>query len=320
MTHPGSIPRVVAVTGAAGYIGARLVRHLADRPEVERIVAVDRRPLAFDHPKITALQQDILEPLDRAFVEHRVEALVHLAFVIRQQRRRKLSHHVNVDGTDSVLRAAAAAQVRRLVYLSSATVYGALADNPQPLTEDSRARPTPNFHYAWDKREAERAFEGYASDHPEAVVSTLRGSIVMGASADNSITQALSRPVLIGVRGHDPGIQFTHDEDLVALLWRFVAEAHPGVYNVAGPGVVRWSELGRMARKRIVWLPAWLAYGITDLSWALRIQSDAPSAGLDYVRWPWAVSTDKLERELGFAFTHTSKQALAAWLGLDAAD
>lgn len=310
------MPRVVAVTGAAGYIGAMLVRHLAEQPEVERIVAVDRQPLAFDHPKVIALQQDILEPLDQAFVEHRVEALVHLAFVIRQQRKRELSHYANIDGTDSVLRAAAAAQVRRLVYLSSATVYGALPDNPKPLTEASRARPSPNFHYAWDKREAERAFEGYAKDHPEAEVSVLRASIVMGTGAENPITQALSRPMLVGVRGDDPSMQFTHDEDLVALLWRFVSEAHAGVYNVAGPGIVRWSELGRMARKRIVWLPAWLAYGITDLSWALRIQSDAPSAGLDYVRWPWVVSTEKIERELGLEFKHTSEQALRAWLGL----
>lgn len=317
MTQRPPIPKVIAVTGASGYIGARLVRHLAEQPEVERVLAVDLRPLPFQHAKVTEVRQDILEPLDQVFVEHRVEALVHLAFIIRQQRRRQLSHHVNIDGTESVLRAASAAQVRRLVYLSSATVYGALPANPQPLTEEAHARPSPNFHYAWDKREAERFFEQYSNEHPEADVSTLRGSIVMGAGAENSITQALSRSLLVGVRGDDPGLQFTHDEDLVALLWRFVSEPLPGVYNVAGPGEVRWSELARMAHKRIAWLPAWLAYGVTDLAWALRIQSDAPSAGLDYVRWPWVVSTEKLERELGYEFKHTSEQALHAHLGTD---
>ena len=305
---------MVAVTGAAGYIGDRLVRRLVQEDAVEKVVATDIRPLRFAHPKVVAIQQDILEPFERAFVEHRVEALVHLAFVIRQQRRRELSHHANVDGTDNVLRGAEAAQVRRVVYLSSSTVYGALRDNPQPLTEASRARPSPNFHYGWDKREAERGFDAYALDHEDATVSILRGAIVMGPNAENSITQALAKPLLVGVRGSDPGLQFLHEDDLVELLWRFVAEPHPGVYNVAAPGAVRWSELGRLARKRIVWLPAWLAYGVTDLAWLLRIQSDAPSPGLDYVRWPWAVSTERLEHELGYEFRHTSHEALEAYL------
>lgn len=314
MTQSHSIPRVVAVTGAAGYIGDRLVRRLVQESAVEKVVATDIRPLRFENPKVVAIQQDILEPFERAFVEHRVEALVHLAFVIRQQRRRELSHHVNVDGTDNVLRGAGAAQVRRVVYLSSSTVYGALRDNTQPLTEASRARPSPNFHYGWDKREAELAFSAYALNHDDAIVSILRSAIVMGPNAENSITQALAKPLLVGARGNDPGLQFLHENDLIELLWRFVAEPHPGVYNAAAPGTVRWSELGRLARKSIVWLPAWLAYGVTDLAWLLRIQSDAPSPGLDYVRWPWAVSTERLERELGYAFRHTSQEALEAYL------
>ena len=68
------------------------------------------------------------------------------------------------------------------------------------------------------------------------------------------------------------------------------------------------------ARRRIAWLPSWAAYGLTDLAWLLRLQSDAPSAGLDYVRWPWAVSTAKLERELGYTFRYDARQALEAWL------
>ena len=314
MPQPPAVPKVVAVTGAAGYVGDRLVRRLAQEDAVEKVLATDLQPIRFEHPKVVALQQDIGEPFERAFVEHRVEALVHLAFVIRQQRRRELSHRVNVDGADNVLRGAGAAQVRRVVYLSSSTVYGALRDNPQPLTEESRVRPTPSFHYGWDKREAELAVRAYAIDREDVVASILRGAIVMGPNAENAITQALSKPLLVGVRGSDPGLQFLHEDDLVELLWRFVAEPHPGVYNAAAPGVVPWSELGRLAGKRIVWLPAALAYGMTDLAWLLRLQSDAPSPGLDYVRWPWAVSTERLERELGYAFRHTSREALEAWL------
>lgn len=93
-----------------------------------------------------------------------------------------------------------------------------------------------------------------------------------------------------------------------------MAEPHPGTYNVAGPGGVRWSELARLAKRRLVWLPAAVAYPLTQLIWWLRQQSDAPRAGLDWVRYPWAVSTERLERELGYRFRHTSQEALLSYL------
>ncbi len=314
MAESGAVPKVVAVTGAAGYLGSRLVRRLVAEPQVERVFATDAQPPPYELDKVAYYEQDLLDPLAAAFVEHRVEALVHLAFVIRQQRSRGASHRVNVDGADHVLAAAAQAGVERVVHLSSSTVYGAQPGNPAELDEDAPARPSASFHYAWDKREAERAFEDYAREHPDAAVSILRSCIVMGPSARNSITQALSKPLLVGVRNADPPIQFVHEDDLMEVLWRFITEAHRGVFNVAAPGAARWSEVGRMARRRIVWLPSWAAYGLTDLAWLLRLQSDAPSAGLDYVRWPWAVSTAKLEREVGYAFRYDSRQALEAWL------
>ena len=309
----GAVPKVVAVTGAAGYVGSRLVRRLAAEPQVERVFATDARPPPYELDKVVYYEQDLLDPLADAFAEHQVEALAHLAFVMRQQRRRGASHRVNVDGAYHVLAEAAEAGVERVVHLSSSTVYGAQPDNPAALTEDAPARPSASFHYAWDKREAERAFEEYARERPDAAASILRCCIVMGPSARNSITQALSKPLLVGVRNADPPIQFVHEDDLTEVLWRFIAEARPGVFNVAAPGAVRWSEVGRTARRRIAWLPSWAAYGLTDLAWALRLQSDAPSAGLDYVRWPWAVSTAKLEREVGHAFRYDAREALGAW-------
>ncbi|MDE2765995.1 MAG: NAD-dependent epimerase/dehydratase family protein [Chloroflexota bacterium] len=313
MAMNGAVPKVVAVTGAAGYLGSRLVRRLAAEPQVERVFATDARPPPYELDKVVYYEQDLLDPLAEAFAEHQVEALAHLAFVIRQQRRRGVSHRVNVDGADHVLAAAAQVGVERVVHLSSSTVYGAQPSNPAELTEDAPARPSASFHYAWDKREAERAFEEYARERPCAA-SILRCCIVMGPSARNSITQALSKPLLVGVRNADPPIQFVHEDDLIEVLWRFISEPHPGVFNVAAPGAVCWSEVGRMARRRIAWLPSWAAYGLTDLAWTLRLQSDAPSAGLDYVRWLWAVSTAKLEREVGYAFRYDARQALEAWL------
>ena len=315
-TPTASVPQVVAVTGASGYIGERLVDRLVHAGGIRQVIGVDLRPTAFEHEKLVSLQQDITEPLDSTFRRYRVEAVVHLAFVLRQLRSRRESHRVNVGGASNVLWACEAAGVKRIVLMSSSTVYGAHPDNVAPLTEEAPLRPPKGFSYARDKAECEWFYNHYLEQREGTELSILRGCVVMGPNAENFVTRALSRPVLVGVGKQDPPMQFLHEDDLIEVLWRFVSEPHPGTYNVAGPGSVPWSDVVRMAGKRLVRFSAPMAYAITNLTWALHLQSDAPAAGLDFIRWPWLVSTERLERELGYAFEHTSLDAVQSHFGV----
>jgi UDP-glucose 4-epimerase len=309
------VPRVVAVTGASGYIGERLVERLLSEEGVQQVLGIDLRPSALKHDKLISIEQDITATLDTLFRDQRVEAVVHLAFVLRQLRDRAESRRINVGGASNVLWACEEAGVRRIVLLSSSTVYGANPDNQELLTEEAELNPSAAFTYAADKALTESYFRRYRDQHVETDVSILRSCVVMGPSAQNFITGALDKPVLIGIGRADPPMQFLHEDDLIDLLWRFVSESRPGVFNVAGAGTVRWSELVRAARKRLIPLPAPLAYGLTAVAWHLRLQSDAPSAGLDFIRWPWTVGTAKVEAELGYRFQHSSRDALQAYLG-----
>jgi UDP-glucose 4-epimerase len=233
-----------------------------------------------------------------------------LAFVLRQLRSKKESVRVNVAGASNVLWACEAAGVKRIVLLSSSTVYGAHADNPDEMTEEAPVNPPKGFNYAVEKSIVETYFRRHLEQHEGLELSILRSCVVMGPNANNFITDALNKPLLIGVGNTDPPMQFLHEEDLVNVLWRFVSEAHSGIYNVAGLGTVRWSELAKMAHKRFRRFSPKVAYGLTNLTWAMHIQNDAPGVGLDFIRWPWVVSTDKLEQELGFPLKHSSRQAL----------
>ena len=213
-----------------------------------------------------------------------------------------------------MLRACASAAVGRVVLMSSATVYGPRPDNPYELTEDAPLHPPAGFAYAEDKAACEALFRTFAEQRPEACVSILRGCVVMGPNAANFITAALDKPLLIGVCGDDPAMQFVHEDDLAEVLVRFATEPHPGVYNVAGPRSVRWSKVASLAGKRLIRLPPRLAYGLTGIAWRARAQSDAPAVGLDFIRWPWTVSTVKLTVETGYVCKHTSREALDAYL------
>lgn len=315
MTSSPAIPRSIAVTGAAGYIGRRLVERLLADDTVERVIAADVRPAPLAHSKLTYLRQDISAPLEVAFRDAGVEAVVHLAFVLRQTRKRAESRRVNVEGMANVLRACGAVGAMRLVLMSSSTIYGPHSDNAALITEDQPLRPPARFDYAVDKADCEALCREYGSKHPESVLTILRGCVVMGPNAKNFITAALDKPVLIGVRGADPPMQFLHEDDLVHVLWECLRGTYPGVFNIAGPGEVRWSEIVRLAGKPMISFPEPLAYGLTNATWCLHLQNDSPGVGLDFIRWPWTVSTAKLEREFGYAFRYTSQEALGSYLG-----
>ena len=302
----------VAVTGAAGSIGARLVESLAASDDVDTVVALDARPIDITHPKVVVYQRDISQPLEDIFKQHRVTSVVHLAFQLKPGRNRGAGRRINVGGTARVLRSSQAADVGHILYLSSTTVYGAHPDNAVPLTEDSRVRPVRGFQYAEDKAATELLLQAYGSDYPDIRITMLRGCVVMGPHSDNFITKAFSKPLLVKIRGADPQMQFIHEDDLRNVLELCLKAKFPGVYNVAGDDTVPYSHIAHVAGRRSFSVPAALLYPLTQASWQLRLQSDSPSCGLDMIRWPWVASIEKLQQETGFTPRYTSQQALEA--------
>ena len=301
--------RRVAVTGAAGYVGAGLVRRLEREAQVEGMLAIDvREPAEPFGPKVTSLRRDVLSSLGGVFSEHGVQAVAHLAYVVKAGHRRRAARRVNVDGIASVLAACEEAAVRRVVYLSSATVYGAHADNAERLTEGVTPRPIEGFPYSEDKLEAERLVLEFASRNPSSEATILRACPVLGPRADNDVAGGYLKPFLVGALGHDPPMQFLHEQDMSEVLARCVLRPAPGVYNVAGDGAIRWSEAARLLGRPLIKLPWLVLYTLTAAAWALRIQSDSPAAGLNLVRYPWTVSTEKARRELRVRFRHTSRE------------
>ena len=280
-------------------------------------MAIDRRPAVVPASgKVSFFQMDVLQRLGDLFRERGVDTLIHLAFVLRPGRNREASQRVNVSGASNVLDACAVAGVRRVVYLSSATVYGAHPDNPPLLTENSPVRPAFGFQYAWDKALAEGIFDRYAADNRDSRVAALRSCVVMGPGAENFITQAFAKPFLVAVRGYDPPLQFVHEDDLMELMVMAARDDDMlGVYNVAGRGGVPYSEMVRMSGKRLLGVPSPLLYPLVQGAWTLRLQDDSRAAGLDYIRYPWNVDTARVERETGFQFRYTSREALGAYFG-----
>ena len=307
-------PLRVAITGASGYIAGRLIRKLQNCSSVSHILAADvRPPITQFSDKVTFETWDVTESRPDIFSSHRIDAVIHLAYILNPARRKTHARRVNVTGTDNVLQASREAGVKHVVYLSSTSVYGAHADNPALLTETDPIRPVEGFQYSQDKVAAESRLLDFAQRSPDAIVTILRTCPVVGPNASNFIANAFKKPVLPAIGSADPPMQFLHEDDMVLTLARCLKLRPRGVYNVAGDGTIRWSEVVSVMERPLIRLPTPIWYFLTSAAWHLRIQDDSPACGLGFIRYRWTASAEKIKAELGIEFRHTSWSAWEAY-------
>ena len=180
----------ILVTGGAGYIGSHTCVELLHRGE--DVVALDNLsnarpevPQRVEHIAgrgMTTIIGDLRDPplLHQVFARYPIEAVIHFAglkAVGESAEKPLLYYQNNVQGTLNLIDAMRSAEVRTIVFSSSATVYG----HPQhlPLTEDHPLHPaTP---YGRTKLMAEEILRDQAHSDPEWRIALLRYFNPVGA-------------------------------------------------------------------------------------------------------------------------------------------
>jgi UDP-glucose-4-epimerase GalE len=197
----------VLVTGGAGYIGSHAVKALARRGErtvvYDNFSAGHRRAVA---PGATIVQGDIhdLARLQEAIAVHRVDAVMHFAawLSVGDSVKDPVGYYRNnVAGALSVLEAMVASGVERLVFSSTAAVFG----NPEqtPITEDHPARPI--NAYGETKLAIERALPHYRRAYGLRAVA-LRYFNAAGADPDAELGEDHSPEIHVIPRAIDAAL------------------------------------------------------------------------------------------------------------------
>src|SRR3954451_9611678 len=221
------------ITGGSGYIGSRLVSRLSDRDDVEGILICDVRPPQVYRPGVAYRSVDVRDAaaVRAAVDDERPDAVVHLAFVLNPIHDEALTYEIDVGGTHNVLEACSVAGVGQVLVTSSSTAYGAFPDNPVPLTEEHPVRGVAGFEYARDKAESDRLCQLWGLRHPDRVMTIVRPCIVFGPSVDNYIVRLWTKkPFQADFGLPDPGIQFVHEDDVVAALVELLERRLPGAF------------------------------------------------------------------------------------------
>ena len=318
----------VAVTGPTGDIGRSLLRSLDRSSEVERVLAMARRPFdpAEHGLKKTEYRQG--DVLDRGLLDELVrgaDVVVHLAFLIVGGLSE--TERINLEGSRGVFEATVAAGVPRLVYASSVAAYGFHADNPPLLTEDIPPRGTDRHYYSAQKAALEAVLtEVVQGTETDAYV--FRPCIVAGADAQAllqnipyiQLSERMPGPLLRMLEVlpvlkpvlPDPGVPFQlvhHDDVASALRAAVLGAGKPGVYNLAGPGELRMSDLADAL--------GWYSIPIPDL--ALDATAEllarlpfipAEAQWIESVRTPVLMDTAKARRELRWRPKHDAVSTL----------
>lgn len=179
------------VTGCAGFIGSQLTQRLLERGD--EVVGLDsfdetlysealhRRHLEplIGRPGFRFQHGDILDAELCARLCQGVDAVVHLAALagVRPSLTQAARYlRVNVEGTQNVLDAARTSRVRRIVFASSSSVYGARSEVPFRETD---LAVTPASPYAASKRAGELICSTHAELHG-ASIAALRFFTVYG--------------------------------------------------------------------------------------------------------------------------------------------
>lgn len=201
-----------------------------------------------------------------------------------------------------------ALRATRLVVVSSAMVYGAIANNPVPLTEDAVLRPDPTFVFARQLAAAEEAIEAWRTAAPGRRVAMLRPAVPVASDGTSSLARALTAGFGQRFGENDPGAQFVHHDDVASAIALAVARQLDGVYNVAPDGAIPGDRVRALTGQRLrLPLPDWAADAVGALRW--RFQRGPIPPGLrPYTREPWIVANDKLRAE-GWTPTVTNEQA-----------
>src|SRR4051794_10376071 len=299
----------IAVTGGCGELGALLLDRLAGRADAPKLIGIDTA--RGTTPDVTWRIADVRDPTLSNRLKG-VGTLVHLATdrqgdVAAEQRRA-----VNVRGTEVVLAAAHAAGVERVVLVTSAMVYGAVAGSPVPLPEDAPVRAEADAGLVGDWVEVERLAAGLAGRDGAPAITVIRPAPVVGPVADGLLPRLFEAPRLLALRDGQPHWQFCHVDDLVtALEWAALGRVS-GVVTVGGEGWLSQREVEQVSGLRSVVLPAALAFATAERLQRVGVLP-APASELHYLAHPWVVGSQQL-RAAGWVPAWDNAGALRAHL------
>ncbi len=329
----------ILITGAAGYVGAMLVRAFASRTDVEMVVGIDKEPLPEflkDEKKLVYLEMNTADAWEDLVREYHPDIVIHTAWQIREMYgNQKTEWKWNIDGSDKVFGfALSESSVKRLIHFSTVASYGAYPSNTVEyrFTEEDSFRPM-DYLYAEEKKISEEHLkERYEKSDKHTSVSIVRPAAITGprgrfmrirfglqsalaGQLKGSFVYRLISTLVAFVPVTPKWLrQFIHEDDVVSIVERLAFGAEvPGyeVFNICPPGaVVQGRDMARAVGKRALPIYPWMVRIAFSFFWhATRGKIPTGRGAWKGYSYPIAVDGSKSMRVLGYTYQYSGLDA-----------
>ena len=344
--------KTLFITGAAGYVGAMLADQFSLRPDVAKIICLDKEPMP-DFLKgrekivwITAnTSDDTWEESVRAYAP---DTVIHTAWQIREMYGdQKTQWKWNIVGSEKIFDFAfSLPSVKTLIHFSTVASYAAYPENTleHRFTEDEPFRKS-DYRYAEEKRIVEeRLKEKYAaalkrggalSDvfvvRPVSITGPYGRhvrvrfglqSVLSGQAKGSLIHRMISALVSFVPITKKWARQFVHEDDIndiVALLaFRIPDTGRFEIFNACPPGdsIVSGRDMATAVHKRAVLIPPWLIRTVFFLTWHLSCGRIPTSrGGWKSYSYPIIVDGSKITKLFGYHYQYESRDAFVKTTG-----
>lgn len=231
----------ILITGGTGFIGSRTAEALLEGGGHE-VTLTGRSAPKWDHKGARFLRGDLIDPefAKRACADQ--DAVIHCAGLAGTWGDYRDYNLANVVATQNILQGARAAGVKRVVNVSSPSIYFQYKD--QFDLKENQVPPRFSNHYAQTKFEAERLMQFYHSD--EMMTVSLRPRAVIGRGDQNILPRLLRlarEGQLVQVGDGDNVVDITTVENVIEAI-RLCLSAAPEAmgqsYNITNGEPVRF--------------------------------------------------------------------------------
>jgi nucleoside-diphosphate-sugar epimerase len=324
---------ILFITGAAGYVGAMLCDQFHDRPNVAKIIALDKNPmpdLLKGKSKIVWITANTSDTTWQELVtSHAPTVVINTAWQIREMYGKKeMQWKWNVTGSRTVFDFAFnTPSVRKLIHFSTASGYGAFPTNTLEhfFKEDEQLRED-IYLYGIEKIQAERELESvYAEARSKEgahipQVFVVRPAALTGPRGRYMFKRFGLQSVLrkglpiIPIANNIWCRQFIHEDDvcdIVDLLTFKQLEGKYEVFNITPNSIVLAHDMAEVMKKKTFRITPTIVRMTFFVLWHLsRGKIPVSKGGWRFYSYPIVMDGTKLTQKYGYKYKFESRAAL----------
>ncbi len=305
--------KTVAVTGINSYFASTVLPKLQADPEIDKIVGIDVTPWKGGYNKVVFHKIDIRNQEIFSILQG-VEVVYHLAFVVGEIQDKEKTFDININGSRNVFSACKKNKIKKVIYSSSATVYGSHENNPDVFYETSPLAKNEDNYYNSSKVEVENFVTGFFKDSPDIILTVLRVALLFGPNINNMFSALFSLPVSMLPPGcSNSSNQYIHEEDLGEALYLAHKKDIPGTYNVGADDSLGLLPANKLAHVKIIPTPVLPLKIIAGIAFKIGL-FPAGSGWVSMAKHPIFINSDKFKIATGWKPKYNSEETFRSFL------